>query len=205
MDAMTAESRSTENGCARRLHQGDTPEPSSPVFGIDEELARATDEGSIAHAVIARLSALTRTPSLSDVQSLVDDALAGFAAIEARAHRQNIRGVVHRYFTRCLPPAEFVFGGAEWDLGVGRADLVHFDFAERALADEVKTGSPRSLHVASTKRQVERYRGACLEVWGDRFIGLRLLCPTDPAASLFINPAGVTTPLAITPYINPRS
>jgi len=202
---MTSGSSSTDDGRVPRLRQGDVQEPSPDVFDIDEELARATDEGSIAHAVIARLAARTRTPSLTDVQSLVDEALAGFAAIEARAHRQNIRGVVHRYFSQCLPPPEFVFGGAEWDLGVGRADLVHFDFDESVLTDEVKTGSPRSLHLSSTKRQVERYRGACLDVWGDRFIGLRLLCPTDPATSLFINPAGVVSPLASTPYINPRS
>jgi hypothetical protein len=192
-------------GGASRLTQGEPPEPSRAVFDLDEELARSTDEGTIAHAAIARLAALTRTPSLLEVQALVDEALAHFAPIEARAHRQNIRGVVHRYFTRCLPPARFAFGGAEYDLGIGRADLVWFDFDEVVLADEVKAGSPRSLRLSTTTRQVERYRIACLDVWGDRFAGLRLLCPTDPGASLFVDPTGLTTSLVASPYLNPRN
>ncbi len=156
--------------------------------------------GRIAHAVIAVLAATTRCPTLGQVQQLVDEALSGFAPIEMRAHRQNIRGVVHRYFTRCLPPPEFIFGGAEVDLGIGRADLMWFDIDDRVLADEVKAGSPRRVGLAATTDQVDRYRRACLSVWGDRFVGIRLLCPTDPARSLFIDPAGTTCGLTTTPY-----
>lgn len=188
--------------CASRLTGDELPGRSRVMFDLDEERARPTALGTIAHAAIAKLAAHTRSPSLAQVQALVDEALSEFAAIEARAHRQNIRGVVHRYFSRCLPPARFIFGGAHYDLGVGRPDLIWFDVDGCVLADEVKTGSPQSLLLATTTEQVERYRAACCEVWGDRFVGIRLLCPADPAASLFIHPSGLRTPLSATPHLH---
>lgn len=187
---------------APRVTGAEHPGRSRVMFDLDEERARPTAQGTIAHVAIAKLAAHTRKPSLDQVQALVDEALSKFAAIEARAHRQNIRGVVHRYFTRCLPPAQFILGGANFDLGVGRPDLIWFDVDGRVLADEVKTGSPRSLLLPTTADQVERYRLACCEVWGDRFLGIRLLCPPDPAASLFIHPSGLRTPLSATPYLD---
>jgi len=168
------------------------------VFDIDEELACPTDEGSIAHAVIATLAASGRNPTLTQISGQVNKAMRRFAPIEGRAHRQNILGIVHRYFSQCLPPARFFFGGAEFDLGVGRADLIWFDIDGSVLADEVKTGSPRNLRLTTTTDQVERYRVACVATWGVRFVGLRLLCASEPSASVFVLPDGSSVPLSST-------
>jgi hypothetical protein len=181
-----------------RLRHGDGSTPVLGMFDIDEELARPGSEGAIAHAVIASLAAVHRKPTLFQIKAEVDRALGRFAPIEARAHRQNVTGVVHRYFSRCLPPARYFFGGTEFDLGVGRADLVWFDVDGLVLADEIKTGSPRSLRLTTTLEQVERYRAACLAAWGERFVGLRLLCPCEPAASIFIRPDGGSMQLSVT-------
>jgi hypothetical protein len=193
--------RGREIGVEARLTQEEPPGRCPGVFDLDEELARPTDEGRIAHAVIAKLAAETRRPSLARVQTLVDEQLGQFAPIEARAHRQNIRGVVHRYFSRCLPPSRFIFGGANFDLGVGRPDCLWFDIEQFVLTDEVKTGSPRNLALAKTREQVERYRVACLETFDERFLGIRLLCPAEPSESLLITPDGTTKRLADTPYL----
>lgn len=171
------------------------------MFDLDETLDRSAARGRIAHAAIATLAAKTRRPTQAEVQHHVDAALERFAPIEARAHRQNLRGVIHRYFTRGLPPRRFVFGGAEFDLGIGRADLVWFDIDGFVLADEVKTGDPRTLLLSSTTKQLDRYRTACREAWGTAFLGLRLLCLTDPAASRFIDPSGATSLLSASPYL----
>lgn len=182
----------------RRLPPVDGPEQMGCMFDIDEELARPTDEGTIAHAVIATLAAQTRTPTYAAISGQVNKALGRFAPIECRAHRQNIVGIVHRYFSQCLPPARFLFGGAEFDLGVGRADVIWFDVDGSVLADEVKTGSPRNLRLTSTAEQVERYRVACVAAWAERFVGLRLLCASEPSASVFILPDGGNMPLSST-------
>ncbi len=181
-----------------RLPLEGNPTPVPGMFDIDEELARSSSEGSIAHAVIATLAGSTRTPTLAEISGQVNKALGRFAAIEGRAHRQNIVGIVHRYFSQCLPPVRFFFGGAEFDLGVGRADLIWFDIDGAVLADEIKTGSPRNLSLTSTTDQIERYRRACVATWADRFVGMRLLCAAEPSASVLVLPDGSRKPLSVT-------
>lgn len=183
-------SQAEKENAEGRLPPVDGPEQVLGMFNIDEELARPTDEGSIVHAAIASLAASGRNPTLAQISGQVSKALGRFAPIEGRAHRQNILGIVHRYFSQCLPPARFLFGGAEFDLGVGRADLIWFDSDGSVLADEVKTGSPRNLRLTSTAEQVERYRVACVATWAEQFVGLRLLCASEPSASVFILPDG---------------
>jgi hypothetical protein len=191
-------SRPEQENPEGRLPPTDGPEQILGMFDIDEELARPTDEGSIAHAVIATLAGNGRNPTFAEISGQVNKALGRFAAIEGRAHRQNILGIVHRYFSQCLPPARFLFGGAEFDLGVGRADIIWFDVDDSVLADEVKTGSPRNLRLTSTAEQVERYRVACVAAWAERFVGLRLICASEPSASVFILPDGGSMPLSST-------
>ena len=191
-------SDSEENDPLGRVPSVEHQEQIHGMFDIDEELARPTDEGSIAHAVIATLAARTRNPTFGEMSAQVNAALGRFAPIEGRAHRQNILGVVGSYFRHCLPPARFIFCGAEHDLGIGRADLIWIDISGYILVDEIKTGSPRSLRLTCTAEQVERYRAACLAAWAQMFAGLRLLCVSDPDASMFILPNGGTLPLSST-------
>jgi hypothetical protein len=175
--------------------------PVPGMFDLDEGLARTDLVGAIAHAVIADLAALSRAPDLPLMQKRIGDHLHRFGQMESRAHRQNLCGVVQRYFRRCLPPEIYVFGGSEYDLGIGRADLVWFDPLGRVLVDELKTGSSRRLELSSTAEQVERYRRACVSAWGEKFQGLRVLSPVEPSRSRLITPDGTALTLNTTPYL----
>lgn len=188
-----------------RLTEVGDPEQSSSMFDLDETLIRAPLTGAAIHRVIAALAPETRQPTLAQIQAEINAELHRFRPIEARAHRQNIAGCVQRYFLRCLPPVDFSFVNAEHDLGVGRADLVWVDGAQYVLVDEIKSGHPRSLHLAQTQEQCDRYRLAGLAAWSDRFIGIRLLSVTDPEASLFCGPDGARSPLISTEYLESRS
>lgn len=188
--------------CRARGLRGEPRGRRSPgVFDFDEERARYRETGSIAHRVIGKIAASSLEPTMDEVKAEVDAEMACFSPIEARAHRQNLRGLVHQYFWHCLPPAAFMFSGAEQQLGDGRVDLAWFDVAERLLGDEVKAGNPRSLHLTATRLQVERYVATAHGIWGDRFLGFRLLSLSDPAMSLFFTPGQSPTLLTDTPYV----
>lgn len=171
------------------------------VFDLDEELARPTEVGAIIHRVTAALAATTCQPSLALLKGCIDGELARFAPIEARAHRQNITAAAWAYFRQCLPPEGWAFAGSEHDLGTGRADLVWLNPVGRVLVDELKTWAPRNLRLRSTAQQVEKYRKAAIEAWGDAFVGLRLICPTEVAASFFVQPDGTYSDLASSGFL----
>lgn len=171
------------------------------MFDFDEKRARPRETGSIAHRVIGKIAASTLEPTIDEVKAAVDAEMACFSPIEARAHRQNLRGLVHQYFWHCLPPAAFMLTGAEQQLGDGRIDLAWFDFTESVLGDEIKAGNPRSLHLTSTRLQVERYVTTAHGIWGDRFLGFRLLSLSEPAMSLFFAPHQPPKLLTDTPYL----
>lgn len=193
--------RTRHRRLARRLRAESTCSRSPGMFGFDEELARNRETGSIAHRLIGNLAATTLHPTLDEVKLAVDEETSQFSPIEARAHRQNLRGLVHQYFWHCLPPAEFMLNAAEKQLDGGRIDLSWFDHEERQLVDEVKAGSPRSLQLSTTASQISRYMTACEAIRGDRFLGIRLISLVEPSASLFFAPGHRPTLLTDTPHI----
>jgi hypothetical protein len=170
------------------------------MFIDDEELARPASTGTATHASIAALAARTRTPTGPEVMAAVNAALPMFSPIEARAHRQNVTGLVAGYFWNLLPPATWLFAGSEVQLGEGRVDLLWRDSGDRLLLDEIKTGAPRSLSLSSTQQQVSRYLTAAHEIWGERFVGVRLLSLRDWRRSLFVSLDGSQRPLRSSPY-----
>ena len=195
------ESNSADAASRRWLRPGEGAGQLPVMFAIDEELARPTDTGRIAHYVISKLAPLGRHHALDDIRSAARAQLREFGQVESRAHLQNISGLVHRYFSQCLPPAGYIFGAAEVELGVGRPDLTWRTSDDRVLVDEIKTGSPRNVELARTREQIERYRTACLDVWGERYVGLRLIAVGDTARSVFVSPDGTQVPLSSTAHV----
>jgi hypothetical protein len=168
------------------------------MFYDDEELARSSQIGVAVHAAIGTLAAVTRCPTTSQLQVAANRALGDFAPIEARAHKQNVASLAGSYFWHLLPPAEFVFAGAELDLGAGRVDLLWRDSDDGLLIDEIKAGSPRELSLPRTTAQVTRYLDCATRLWPDQCIGVRLLCLADPHRSVLVRPDGSRAPLHAT-------
>lgn len=174
------------------------------MFPIDdEELQRAGLVGALAHRCIAELAGAVSRPTTRHITTIVDQSLSAFSPIEARAHRQNLAGVVGGYFWHFELPPGWTFWGSEVHVGVGRLDLL-WRRGRLVLIDEVKTGSARQMRLARTSTQLDQYVTTGSAVWGEQFIGVRLLCVVDPRQSLFIHPHAAHQPLHDTPYVSPR-
>jgi hypothetical protein len=168
------------------------------VFIDDEERARPASTGTATHTAIAALAAVTRTPTGPEVTAAINAALPMYSPIEARAHKQKVAGLVAVYFWHLLPPPTWLFAGSEVELGDGRVDLLWRDSADRLLLDEIKTGAPRTLALSTTEQQVQRYLATARDIWGERFLGVRLLSLADWRRSVLVTPDGTRQPLRLT-------
>lgn len=186
----------------RRLRSAIMP-PRCPYMTIfqDHTKARSPQVGMLIHEAIGTIASQTLAPSSGQHMAMADQCVSRFPKIEGRAHRQNIAAATSAYFTWLLPPATWLFHGAEVHLGHGRLDLLWVDFNDRILIDEVKSGHSRNLHLSRTQAQVDGYRACAVATWGTRFVGIRLLCTADPRASLLITPDGTPEPLFSTPFV----
>ena len=171
----------------------------------DGTKARAGTVGALAHEGIARFLTDGIEPTPEEVRRLAGELVSPFAQVEGRAHRQRLVGAISSYFWHHLPPREFLFHGAEVDLGSGRPDLLWASFRGEVLLDEVKTGNHRTLKTRATTEQVERYREIACHAWGDQFLGIRLLSTSTPGKSLFVSADGSVTQLASTSFLGGRS
>lgn len=171
----------------------------------DGTKSRSGTVGALAHEGIARFLRNGIEPTSEQVRQLAEELVSPFAQIEGRAHRQRLIGAISSYFWHHLPPREFLFHGAETDLGSGRPDLLWANFRGGVLLDEVKTGNHQTLRTRATIEQVEKYREIAFHAWGDRFLGIRLLSTSAPRRSLFVRADGSTAPLASTPLLGGRS
>lgn len=166
----------------------------------DEGLARADRVGTAVHHCIASLASMTRHPTLEQVKAVAETTLTGFRPVEARAHRQNIRGPIHAYFWHLLPPSSFLFAGHEVQLGHGRIDLLWRSMTHRLLLDEVKTGLPERVELSAVRQQCETYLAGAHSQWGRGVLGLRLLSTSDVRRSMFLGPDGTWVSLWETPF-----
>lgn len=152
----------------------------------EETLARHHEMGAVAHRVIARIAARTRTPSMDLIRAEILGALPHLEPNEGRAHRQNITGAVNTYFGRLLPPEPWKFHGAEVALGRGRLDLLWRDPHGRLLIDEIKTGRAAFFETTANLQQGRTYVADGRRQFGNRLTGLRLLCLQHPERSLYL-------------------
>lgn len=166
----------------------------------DEGLARSADLGSITHRAIAQLVLLGRTPTLAEQTQAIAALLAGVGPIEKRAHRQNLRAAVMAYFSRLALPEPWHLLTTETPLGRGRVDLSWRDDQGRVLLDEVKTGHHQWLATSTVQLQLRQYIASGHALWGDAFLGCRLLSTHDPGSSTFTDTSLRTVPLAQTYY-----
>jgi hypothetical protein len=171
----------------------------------DGTKARSATVGALAHEGIARLLARGIDPTPHQVRQLVGELASQFPRMEGRAHRQKLTASISSYFWHLLPPKEFIFHGAEVDLGTGRPDLLWVDFQGAVLLDEVKTGNHRALETSDTYDQVEKYREIAVSAWGQQFLGIRLLSTSAPRKSLYVTADGARMPLNSTPFRGGRS
>lgn len=106
---------------------------------------------------------------------------------QAKAARQRVAGLAAVYYRNFLPPADWVFLGAELPLRGGRVDLAWELPDRRVIVDELKAvGYSDRLLLPETRVQVERYLAAGAERWGGRFAGMRLIALGAPYHSLYV-------------------
>lgn len=87
------------------------------------------------------------------------------------------------YFNLASP---WEFTATEFPVSEGRVDLV-FRNNNRLLIDELKFGLSRHL-MSAVLPQVRRYVAAGEELWGDRFIGVRVCTVAEPLSSRLYRP-----------------
>ena len=101
-----------------------------------------------------------------------------------------------KYLSLLLPTcAEFI--GAEVVLSTGRADLVWLLPDGDIFIDELKTA--RYLDAEAAVAQASRYTTAGVEMFGDGFVGVRVISTTQERRSLLVTPTLSVQPLAPTP------
>ena len=153
--------------------------------------------GVLAHALIAELlaagarhptperisSAAARLPALADVGSY------------RVAVRQRIVTSAALYFRLFIPPAGWVFDGAELRGPSARFDLV-WRSAGGVIVDELKSGrSATRREIAALREQAARETRAGAAVFGPDFLGVRVVSLGAPHTSFFTDRDGRCAPL----------
>jgi hypothetical protein len=167
----------------------------------DEEMSRMLQFGWLIDTAIGLIAGEMLQPPAERVHEVANSMLDQLPKVQVRAHRQNIVAALAAYCRCLLPPIALAFHGAEKCLGEGRVDLLWSNFVDEDLIDEVKTENIGTLDLLNTKDQIERYLRCALTVWGDLFVGIRVLSTSAPRASVFVSPARVRSPLVGTSLV----
>lgn len=142
--------------------------------------------GQISHAVIAEL--LTRGEPNVSVDVLDDMVRALGARRDASLNAKRVRALAlttAAKYLSLLRPTCTQFLGAEVSLGTGRADLVWLLPDGDVFIDELKT--ERYLQVDAAVEQASRYVTAGVEMFGDGFVGVRVVSATHERHSLLVD------------------
>lgn len=171
--------------------------------GREWEARSAVLLGQRAHRVIALLcerggSARGGYGTLLEVLDAVNAVCGdlGTRSARERAFRQGVFTAAAVYLRRFKPGPDWHWESAETSAPGARLDLVFRRLGDGAvLVDELKTGSNSGAATAA-REQVTRHLAGAADLWGDRFMGVRLLWLTAPSSSQFF-PAGggVAVPL----------
>jgi hypothetical protein len=104
-----------------------------------------------------------------------------------------------RYLTDLVPGRDWRLLGVEWDTGHGPVDVAwEHQHTGAVLFDEIKTSRIVGNQISvKWRQQVNRYTAGGTEMFGDLFVGTRLLpLPTMRLARLVLGPGVPSTPLA---------
>lgn len=155
-------------------------------------------EGQQVHRIVGELAPLVGDISIAERNALV--AQATRQAVNSKADgrlakaRMRVNSLVNCYFGLYFPPREFEILGHELNVGDGLVDLA-WSHATGVLFDELKTHRElRSMHTADIDEQLHRYRLAGRDLYGDRFLGVRLIALGNSRDSFTLLPDGTTTP-----------
>lgn len=170
------------------------------------DVSAVSQQGALVGRVIADLACRRRQVAASDgvaILRAVDTVLIGRGRRRSlTGARQAIALFTAAYLRRFWPPEGWQCVGPEIQItGGGRVDLVWRRPGPAADAslmfDELKTESiaPRLLLTGATATQIERYLSAGKDVYGNRFVGVRLISLRRPDDSLLIEPDGAVVPL----------
>ena len=171
-------------------------------MGADEDRVAAghVDKkrvGELAHALIAGLLADgERAPEAARI-SAAAARLPGLADVGSYrlAVRQRVLTSAAVYFRLFAPPAEWVFEGSELRGPRAQFDLV-WRSAEGVIVDELKTGrSATRREIAAVREQAARETLAGSMVFGEAFLGVRLVSLGAPRTSFFTHRDGRCVPL----------
>jgi len=151
--------------------------------------------GALTHELIAELlEDGLRSPSPERI-SATAARLPGLADVGSyrMAVRQRILTSAALYFRLFMPPAEWVFEGAELRASRARFDLVWRSPAG-VIVDELKTGrSATRREIAAVREQAARETAAGTMVFGEQFLGVRVVSLGAPRTSFFCDRDGRST------------
>lgn len=153
--------------------------------------------GAATHRVLARAVPQVRELSLPQAAPLLQAVIAEETHVGGRlaAARTRIAGMCAVYLRDYLPPVPATFMGAETRVGNSRIDLA-WDLPDVGVFfDEIKTYRQTPTHLdTATAAQVARYLQVGGDMFGTRFIGVRLLMLANRHASQFLpaNGAGAS-------------
>jgi hypothetical protein len=100
------------------------------------------------------------------------------------------------YFSRFVPPSSCELVGVEQILGAVRFDLIWRSPSGRVWADEIKSGSYRSL--AAEESMVVQLLRECaeLQLHHERVVGVRLVPLRCPSRAVWLAPDGLLRPVS---------
>lgn len=185
------QSEMQSNVCSSTLTVGDSQRVE------EDDMASERDRmiGQRVHALIAAFLRADRVPEPREVWVAAARVFDASPLPQNAACKQRAACATSAYFG-IFHRADWSFTGAEADLGSGRVDLVWMTPDGLVVIDEVKmAGFANQVDDRATVDQVDRYRAAAAELFGDRFAGVRLLPLAAPGRALWCPPAGPRVPL----------
>lgn len=170
----------------------------SPLSGVSP-----ADQGMVVHALIGahvpHIAAGTTVAALLPHITQMARSLVQANANRRAAVAAQCVGLACRYLADLVPGSDWHLLGVEWDTGHGPVDVAWAHMATGAvLFDEIKTSRIVGNQISvKWRQQVNRYTAGGTEMFGDRFVGTRLLpLPTMRLARLVLGPGVPSTPLA---------
>jgi hypothetical protein len=115
---------------------------------------------------------------------------------------QNLAAHVGSYYRQLHPPAGFVFGGHDLNVGFGPSPLMWRRKATReVLVDVLHTDSVWLLDTAASRTRIQHHLLASRDQFGAALLGVRVLTTGYPPASRLALPEQQLTALIDTPYL----
>lgn len=159
------------------------------------------EQGTVAHEVIQTLC--RRGPVDLDLRTDIirtirrHPTVASLPLTHVQMVKRRVVKPVRAYFAECRLPNDWLLEGVEFEAGEARFDLVwRLRGGGAVLVDELKSGrGTLTAQIEAADEQVGRELRAGTTLWGNAFLGVRLLWLGDPARSEWFHPTSGRRPL----------